>query len=391
MKKSLVFWVTLLWVAGCGAKNTRPTSYQAEIVESLDGNRVRVRAVGVGDHTQEAIADGYRAAVYRVSQDLVQSPDERVAFEGVADEIYANANKYVERYEIKSRRKEPHADVKLNLDIVVNRRLLADDLVALGVIKAQRDLLTELRNPSIVVLPDAKIDGTAWRQFAIDHVASYLTARKFEVLDAGQVAKLDLAAARTQGAGGISTDPQAAIALEIGGDIYVVFDVSVDRGAVGRDGTLKATANVRAFETTTARSVGSETGFSREYATTAGAEQKAIAEALSDAIDKLMIKVMAYWKDDTVKGFQYLVQVRGNFGGDDGERVSRAMYEAVKAVAGANFKENVATAQTLNYQVWYKGDNRELLYALQDKFQPVTNKKLRSLSNNRKMLQLQVE
>jgi len=123
-------------LAACGSKQAKPTSYQAEIVESLDGNRVRVAAVGAGDDTQEAIMDGYKAALYRVSQDLVQSAEERIGFEGAQDEIFANANKYVERYEIKSRRREPHAEVKLNLDVVVNRKRLADDLVAMACSRA---------------------------------------------------------------------------------------------------------------------------------------------------------------------------------------------------------------------------------------------------------------
>lgn len=376
--------------AGCGGKAAKPTSYQAEVVESLDGSRVRVAAVGAGDDTQEAIVDGYKAALYRVSQDLVQSAEERVAWEGVQDEIFANANKYVEKYDIKSRRREPHADVKLNLDIVVNRKRLADDLVAYGVLKSQKDLLTELRNPSMVVLPETKLDAKAWRQFSVDHVNSYLTSRKFEVLDAGQVAKLDGMSAESRRAAGLTDDAMANIALQVGGDIYIVFDVNVGRNAVGKDGTLKASASARAFETTTARNIGSATGFSREYAATAGVEEKAVAEALSDAIDRVLVNVMDYWKDDAGKGFQYLVQVSGDFSGDQGQAARRALYATLKSMAG-DLKENVATDKTLNYRVWYKGSNTDLVFGLQDKFAAQAGRKLKSISENRKLLQFTVE
>jgi hypothetical protein len=377
-------------VTGCASTNVRPTSYQAEVVESLDGNRVRVAAVGEGKHTQEAIADGYRAAIYRVSQDLVQSQEERIGFEAVSEEVYAKANQYVERYSIKSRRKEPHADVKLNLDIVVNRKRLADDLVALGVIRSQRELLTQLRNPSIVVLPEAGVAKAEWRQFATDHVNSYLTNRKFEALDAAQIQQLDSMSARTRQVAGISEDPIATIALELGGDIYIVYDVKVDTARVGKDGTVKATASVRAFETTTARSIGSATGFSREYAATAGADRKAIAEALSDSVDRVLVNVMDFWKDDAIKGFQYLIQVQGDFSGDEGRRVRRQLYTIVKDMSG-DVKENVATERVLNYRVWYKGSNTELLFALQDKFESESKRRLQSISENRKLLQLKVE
>ena len=382
---------TLIGMVACAPKSVRPTSYQAEEIESLDANRVRVAAVGVGDDTQSAIIDGYRAAVYRVSQDLVQSAEEHVAFDGAQDEIYANANKYIERYQIKSRRVEPHAAVKLNLDLVVNRKRLHDDLVSMGVIKAQSELLSELRNPTIVVLPETRLANQSWLQFATDHVTSYLTNRKFEVLDAKQIAKLDSMSAQSRTAAGIAADSQASIALQLGGDIYIVYDVDVAHGSVGRDGTVKATASARAFETTTGRAVGSATGFSREYAATAGADEKAVAEALSDAIDRVLNNVMDYWKDDAVKGFQFLIQVRGSFGSDSGQQVRRAVYQTVKATVN-EMKENLATDQTLNYHVWYKGANTDLLFALQDAFaKQAPGHKLISISENRKLLQLKVE
>lgn len=385
------FLLASLVATGCGSNSVRPTSYQAEVVESIDGNRVRVAAVGVGDDTQEALTDGYRAAIYRVSQDMVQSQEERVSFDGVQEEIYAKANTYVERYTIKSRRKEPHADVKLNLDIVVNRKRLTDDLVAMGVLKAQRELLSDLKNPSIVVLPEAKINDKAWRQFAIDNVTGYLTTRKFEVLDGGQVTKLNTMSAESRAAAGIGNDEQAAIALQLGGDIYVIFDVNVSKSSVGRDGTLKASASARAFETTTARSIGSATGFSREYAATAGVEEKAVAEALSDAIDRVLINVMDFWKDDAIKGFQYLVQVNGDFSGDAGQKNRRILYQTIKGSVG-ELKENLATDKTLNYRVWYKGSNTDLVFGLQDKFEKdAAGRKLKSVSENRKLLQFTVE
>lgn len=376
--------------AACGGKQVKPTSYQAEIVESLDGNRVRVAAVGAGDDTQEAIMDGYKASIYRVSQDLVQSAEERIGFEGVQDEIYANANKYVERYEIKSRRREPHAEVKLNLDVVVNRKRLADDLVAMGVLKSQRQLMTDLRNPSIVVMPEAKLADKAWKQFATDHVSSYLTNRKFEVLDAAQVGKLTEMTNSARGVAGVVPDEQAKIALQLGGDIYVVYDVNVSRGSVGGDKTVKAAASARAFETTTARAVGSATGFSREYAGTAGSEEKAVAEALSDAIDRVLTNVMDYWKDDALKGFQFLVQVNGDFAGDKGQETRRTLYKVLKGFGG-DLKENLATDKTLNYHIWYKGSNTDLVFALQDKFAQESGRKLRSISENRKLLLFTVE
>ena len=389
--RSVWFLGFVLFLAtACSQKSVRPTSYQAEVIESLDGDRVRVSAVGIAKNSQAAILDGYRAAVYRVSQDLVQSQEERIAFEGVMDEVFERANQYVERYTITGRRVEPRADVKLDLDLVVNRSRLNDDLVALGVLRSQRDLMTELRNPSMVVLPEAKIAEQSWQRFATDRVTSYLTSRRFEVLDAGQIQQVDAMTRQSRAAAGLSEDPQAAIALQIGGDVYVVFDVNLSRGTAGGTGTVKASASVRAFETTTSRAVGSATGFSREYAATAGSDERAIAEALNDAIDRVLVNVMDYWKDDAIKGFQFLVEIRGDFSGAEGRRIRRTIHQTMGSTT-SDMQENLATEQTLNYRVWYKGNNTDLLFALQDKIEAETQRELRSISQNRKLLQLQVE
>ncbi len=382
--------LVLALVPACGNKSVRPTSWQAEVVESLDGNRVRVNAIGVGDDTDEAKLDGFRAAVNRVAQDLVQSQEERFGWEASSDEVFGKAGQYIESYKIKSRRKEGDIDVKLTLDLVVNRKRLNDDLVAMGVLKAQRELLSDLKNPSIVVIAEDAVKTKAWRRLATDHVTGYLTTRKFEVLDEGQVTKLQGMSADTRAAVGTAPDAVAQIALQLGGDIYIVYDVKVDRAKVGRDGTVKASASARAFETTTARSIGSATGFSREYAATAGSDEKAVAEALSDAIDRVLVNVMDYWKDDAIKGFQFLIEVRGDFKGDGGEKIRRDIYRIVKETA-PEFKENLATDRSLNYRVWYKGSNTDLLFALQDRFESATGRKLKSVSQNRKLIQLEVQ
>ena len=380
----------LVLIAACSQKSVRPTSYQAEVVESLDGDRVRVAAVGMARNSQAAILDGYRAAVYRVSQDLVQSSEERIAFEGVMDEVFERANQYIERYTITGRRVEPRADVKLDLDLVVNRSRLNEDLVALGVLRTQRDLMTELRNPSMVVLPEADIAEQRWQRFATDRVTSYLTSRRFEVLDAGQVQQVDAMSAQSRAAAGLAEDPMAAIALQVGGDVYIVYDVNLSRGTAGGTGTVKASASVRAFETTTSRAVGSATGFSREYAATAGSDERAIAEALNDAVDRVLVNVMDYWKDDAIKGFQFLVEIQGDFSGAEGRRIRRTIHQTVGHNV-ADMQENLATEKTLHYRVWFKGSNTDLLFALQDQFEAETQHELRSISQNRKLLQLKVE
>ena len=63
---------------------------------------------------------------------------------------------------------------------------------------------------------------------------------------------------------------------------------------------------MRAFETTTARLLGAETGYSDESAAPATALVEA---AMTNALDNVMSRINSYWQDDIKNGLQYKVIV----------------------------------------------------------------------------------
>lgn len=378
----------LTTLAGCAKEPVLPRSFRAEVQATVDPARVRMQATGVGKKFEWAVRDAHKAGIARVVQDLVQSQEERGRFDEKAQKaLYKQTDRFIEGWTLKDRRRRPDGDIEATGEVVVNRRLIEDHLVAAGIILERRKLMAAIERPTMAVLPDAGTAQAEWTTFSSNHAAGYLTQRKYDVVDLATLRQVEADTAALRNLEGVTQDPKARIALQSGADVYIEYQVGVDGGKVGRDATVKASASVKAFETTTARQIGAASAFSKDYAATAGARDKAIAEALGDAIDRVLANVDDFWKDDLAQGRQFLVSIRGDFGGK--HRDARRLVHGVIRDTAAEFKENVATDKTLNYRVWYKGSNSDLLFALQDKAAAALGgRELREVTTNRKLLVL---
>lgn len=383
-------WVVflILCIPACSREPILPQSFQAEVLEIVDPARVRILATGIGEEFEWAVHDAEKAAMARVIQDIVQSPEEKGRFEAQAEEVYKNYRKYVEGWELKSRRRTEEGDIEVKGVVTLNRRLLEDDLVALAIVKERRERLELLEFPTIALLPEATVKGASWLTFAQNHGASYLTQRKYDVIDLNQLARVEEMAEGLKGVEGLPSDPKAVIALQAGADVYIAFEIRLDEGMVGQDRTVKASAGVRAFETTTARQIGAASGFSREYPLTAGAREKAVAEALGDALDRVLTNIEDYWKDDLKRGHQFLITIQAPLKGNN--ELRRALVESLRSVAKST-KEELVTDRTMNYRVWYPGSNTDFLFALQDAVKARARKELKEVTTSRKLFVLKIE
>jgi hypothetical protein len=384
----LVTATALTALGGCAKEPILPRSFRAEVVATVDPARVRMQTTGVGEEFEWAVRDAQKAGIARVVQDLVQSQEEKGRFDEKAQKaLYSETDRFIEGWTLKDRRRRPDGDIEATGEVVVNRRLIEDHLVAAGIILERRKLMAAIERPTMAVLPDAATAKAEWTTFSSNHAASYLTQRKYDTVDVATLRQVEADTAALRTLEGVTQDPKARIALQSGADIYLEYQVTLDGGKVGKDSTVKASASVKAFETTTARQIGAATAFSKDYAATAGARDRAIAEALGDAIDRVLANVDDFWKDDMAQGRQYLVSIRGDFGGKD--REARRLLHGIIRDTAAEFKENLATDKTLNYRIWHQGSNSDLLFALQDKAAAALGgRELREVTTNRKLLVL---
>ncbi|RJP81450.1 MAG: hypothetical protein C4524_01815 [Candidatus Zixiibacteriota bacterium] len=393
-----------------------PKLKQATFVESYSPTEWTVRAAGLGSgrggkkQEMAALEDARKSAVYFVlymgTDPLLSTDDERRRFDDVAESFFEinNVMKYLawESEEYSQRVKTADGkQTRIEKSFRINVGLLREDLISRGVLMATADLTAELGNPQLLVIPEVPRGGNPLEEMeqrpevkqAARAIESYLTARRYEVIVPEQQDFLNNYGETMQMISSSDEDLAYRIALAVGSDVYITYTVDLERRYQGSSEVKKAMVTVRAFETTTARLLGTETGYSFERPS---ADEVVTEEAIHDAIDKVLARINAYWKEDLQRGVQYKVvfTITGKFDRRQIEAIQDALADVIAGVSNRN-KENVATDQTVDYLIWAKPDKytqaRDLYRDLRDEFgAEVSNAALERRQLNRKLLLLQV-
>lgn len=409
MKKTILSLLILsLALPIAYAQKNLPVSKEATFIESYSPTEVTIRASGIGKDNKEAELDGRRSAVYFVligaTDPILQTPEEKKAFEAIQDEIFdaKNISKYIsfESTEYESRVRLADKRIKITKVYRVNKKLLTDDLIARNVIKPKEEITEAIGLPFIMVVPEAPkgvspidlLRSDRLLKKGAEVIESYLTARKYDVQVPEQMETLSELAQAQAGLKGIEEDYAYQLALAIGSDVYITYNVKVEERNIGTTRVRKAVVAARAYETTTARLLGTETGYSREYP---APEEAVVEEAMNDAIDKVLSRIMAYWKDDISRGLQFklLFRITGNFDEDTHDEVLMATESALKKLCNRS-KQNVVTDQTMDYIVWVdpkKYNSPLALYRdIRKEIEASVPVKVKRINANRKLLILEI-
>jgi len=408
MRKILSLLVLILIALPIYSQRNLPVSREATFIESYSPTEVTIKASGIGKNNAEAELDGRRSAVYYVligaTDPVLQTPEEKKAFESVQDEIFdaRNISKYIsfESTEYESRIKLSDGRIKITKVYRINKKLLTDDLIARNVIKPKEEITEAIGLPFIMVVPEAPkgvspidlLRSDRLLKKGAEVIESYLTARKYDVQVPEQMETLSELAQAQAGLKGVEEDYAYQLALAIGSDVYITYNVNIERRRIGSTEYRKAVVAARAYETTTARLLGTETGYSGEYAVP---EEAVVEEAMNDAIDKVLNRIMAYWKDDLTRGLQFklLFRITGNFDEETHDEILLATESALKKICNRS-KQNVITDQTMDYIVWVdpKKYNSPLsLYRdIRKEIESRVPVKVKRINANRKLLILEV-
>ena len=357
-----------------------PESKQATFIETVSSSEVLIEATGIYKSSEKrerkakkdikkngvkkAIQDAKKSAVYLIllggTDPLISTPEERAKFEKNASFFFdmTNVSRYISWEETQILKKVKFDDgtgIKVTKRFKVNKEIITNDLVSQDILVAKADLVDIIGNPFIMVIPETKKGENPIELLQTDvkvkHAAavieSYLTARKYDVIVPEQQANLDELTSAQQMLGDQEEDYAYQLALSIGSDVYITFSGAVESAGYG---TEKYSMNVRAYETTTARLLGAETGYSQARQ---GEIMVSIEEATSDAINNVLSRIMNYWKDDLKRGMQYklIVSISTDFDEDEVEDIQFAFMDAVDKIAQKS-KENIVTAQTIDYLIW---------------------------------------
>ena len=360
----------------------------------------------------KATEDAKKAAVYYVlfggTDPLIQSPQERQKFDKYESFYFdrSNVSRYISWGESAFQKKVKISGGK-GLKVVkrfkINKTILMKDLENHNILEARADLADVLGNPFIMVLPAVEkgvnpielLQTNQKVRHAASVVESYLTARLYDVVVPEAQGNLENLNAAQMSLGDREEDFAYQLALSIGSDIYITYSGAVESAGYG---TEKYSMNVKAYETTTARLLGTETGYSQSRV---GEIMVSIEEAMNGAIDNVLSRVKNYWKTDLEKGIQYklVVNISTDFDEDEAEAISFAFMDAVEEIANKS-KENIVTSQTLDYLLWCdpgKYDKSSKVYRyLKKQFKNFVedegvDAQLRKLNVNRKMILLKVD
>jgi hypothetical protein len=404
----VIYALVCVLIIGCAAKAPiLPVSREATIIESTNPAEVMVEATGIGRTTDEALLDARRSAIAVIllggSDPMLQTPDEKSKFEFIQTDIYSvpTINQYIswESSEIKNRLKiESGSKIKLTKNFKINKRLLEEEMTRRQVIKPRLQITEAIGLPMIMVIPEVPkgedpVD-TMNRDPRLKHAAqsieSYLTSRKYDVQVPEQKVVIDGLTESQQGLKDLNNDLSYQLALAIGSDVYITFSVDVAERRVGGNTVRKASVGVRAYETTTARLLGTETGYSQERPS---ADLPLVEEAINSAIDNVLTRLNAYWKDDLTRGVQYKLtfSIQGKFSDDDNEEIGFAINRMIKKNT-KSYKENVVADKTFDYLVWVDPklmkDSRELYAALKQDYSG--KGQLKNINITRKLLLLRI-
>lgn len=393
-----------------------PVSRQARVKEAISPTEVDLYAIGIAGGAKKyrqtaALLDARKSAVYYLlyagSDPILRDEAGKMKFkpleqgffepENIAKYITYEGPDFVQRVEI-----DKKSRLKIEKLFRVNVGRLKEDLATLGVLEATRAIVADIGWPNIMVIPEAPAGGDPLAVLANNPAAaqaaaaieSYLTARRYDAIVPQQSAVLGDMAGQMAALTGIADDPQYRLALTLGSDVYISYRLDVTHRKVGGSDVAKATSTVRAFETSTARLLGTETGYSQERPEP---DQVVVEEAIKDAIDKVLTRIDGYWKDDRARGLQYrlVVKVTGEFDQDARNRFTNVIADFL-ANSCANSKENVLSAKTLDFLVWAKADqfdrSRKLADALTVQFNAVFRVgELQPVTVNRKLILLELK
>ena len=401
-----------------------PVSKQATLVETISSAEVLIEASGIYISTEKnfkaklkdvetngitrATDDAKRSAVWLLvmggTDPILRDQEEIDLFNLKSSQFYnsESLSRYV-TYEdqrfINRVSLEEGRGIKITKRFKLNKELLLRDLEEKDIISGRQELAEALGRPQLMVIPQVakgvspldfmRSDNLA--QHAATVIESHLTAKQYEVLAAQQLEQITSLSGLQNIVAGGEEDIAYQLALSIGSDVYLTYSGTWETAS---HGTKRYSITVSAYETTTARLLGSETGYSQARQ---GESMICVEEAATGAIDAVLSRIDAYWRDDLRRGVQYkiILNLDGSFSEDEAFDLQDDLIAALQKMS-QSYKEVASTSRTLDLQVWVDpsrySSSRNLYRELRTNFnQNAWGAELSTVNLNRKLLLLKLQ
>ncbi len=349
-----------------------------QFVETVDNEYTRYKVTEAEGKTQDAAKKvAVAKAIVFAALTLTGSDEEKNRLEAMKDS-YVNGDGLGRTGRVL---KTMFFDGGIRIDVIVdvNVKELRRKLETAHLITKATDMAEELGNPTILIAPEGT-DGkklTPQEKFIVDRIASFFTSKKFDIVDQEAMKNLGEMTNAVHAMEGVIDDPIAQVAALVGADIYVTF-------TAGKTAEVKASAGVKAFETTTAKLLASATGESRQYP--AGtAFMDALREAVSDTVPKTFEDISGYWHEDMEKGKKYMFTIAGDLSDRDRAKALRKNLEGI-----GTLKMTVKTDKRYGGTVRAKGSSDDIEEKIEDAIKDAGFNKVKVILSTRQLFQFSV-
>lgn len=249
--------------------------------------------------------------------------------------------------------------------------------------------------PTLMVLPATKakevqdllvIQNEPSSKAMMEAINAFLTQKHYEVKSLEGQGALDELIQMQQEIAGDEEDFSYLASLALGADVYLTFSGSVQGEMV--------VAEVNAYETATARLLGSQTS---EVKNNSGpdANLRALSQsAARKAMPGLEKKILAYWSADQKNGVQYkaVIKIKGSYSNTQIEDVHDAVLNTFKSIFN-KVSVNSMTSKTMDLIIYADpqkyADSHEVYSAIRNSLKSVASISKNNISRKLLLMDLQ--
>lgn len=233
--------------------------------------------------------------------------------------------------------------------------------------------------------PQSIVAANPFAKAAMEGVNEYLTSKGYEVRSLEGQNELDEVVQLQTEISGVE-DLSYIASLMLGADVYIKFS-----GALRSD---MITVELSAYETATARLLGSQTGSVKNNTGKSSNMRFLVHDAIKKAMPGLEEKILAYWAEDLKKGVLYKVvmNVSENYSENDVEDIQD---NAVNSIRGkfTGIRVNAMTGRTVDIILYANPNDYADAFAvysgIRSAVSSVANAKKNNISKKLIMLDLQ--
>jgi len=341
-----------------------------------EGAAVVQSGVGKAKKFEDALDIAFRDALKKVVVDMIGEENEKANREKLESYMYGISDSYVVSYEVTDKVKSGKETI-VYIRATFNRDKVEESIKTLEIEipekKVEKDyskspnaeLIGEaLDNLTYIVYfePEKKKISDEYARLCVNRVNNYLANHGYEYIDLERINEIKdeyyKLYEETQG----SVSVVQLIAQALNADVYIVVDGIVEYA--GQEGNLhfaSASIDLKAFESATARGLGTETGYSGRLGLASGrdaAMRKAVETAVEKATEPVINLARSYMMKAYEKGIRYELVVQGL----DNYDMLKTFTDAIREARNfRSMKEVSASTRQAKYYVYYMGRKSELI------------------------------